>query len=124
MSRIVCGLSVAAAVVVAVILGALVAATLLAVLLLRGGGGTDPDASKAREEVQRWYDTHKTSVRVSWCEWAPGDSESNEYECRVVAPCAATVRFFVPRASVPSRFDADPLPESSRPLRARCDQRG
>ena len=79
-----------------------------------------PSGSVARQEVVRWYLGRGHVARVRSCEWIPGDSESNSYTCSMASPCHGRVVFNVPRAGVPHRFDAAPLPNAGASALAAC----
>jgi len=105
---------------VAVVLAGIAGAVALFAAPLFSSPSAKPDGSKARDEVQSWYAARAPRFRVAACEWVPGDSESNVYDCRLAAPCRASVQFYVPRAGVPSRTDADARPAVSHPLSLAC----
>jgi hypothetical protein len=71
-----------------------------------------PDEGKAKQEVARYLTRRfpDRAVDVRRCDFLPGDSESDSYECVVRNTYERRVLFAVPRAGSPSSVDADPQP--------------
>ena len=88
--RLLMGMSYAAIAIVIAAIGLVVTVILLALLLLRGVS-PGADASKARAEVQRYYDMHVPGlVDVRACAYTPvGDSDFDVWMYSVCAPIAA-----------------------------------
>jgi hypothetical protein len=103
-----------------------VVGTLLALVIALGLGGwllwrsvfPPPNGSKARDEVQRYYDKQWPGVvEVSGCNYLedPEGSEFDRYQCRIHLRCRNSIVFSVPRASTFGHLDFDAMPLSGEP---------
>jgi len=104
---------------------AIIAAIVVVVVLALHAASPGADATKARAEVQRYFNARAPGkVDVQDCVYAPvDDSDFETFSCTVRVDCQQHVTFSVPRAASSFRADMAPRPRA-KVLPLRCSARG